>query len=104
VLCLRFLNISDIEGIFFQYALWYFAAISVLAVAVTVYDKRSAKSGGRRVRELTLLLIAVLGGSLFMYVTMHLIRHKTRHILFMAGIPLIMAVQAIIAVLLYAVQ
>jgi len=56
------------------------------------------------VRELTLLLIAVLGGSLFMYVTMHLIRHKTRHILFMAGIPLIMAVQAIIAVLLYAVQ
>ena len=36
----------------------------------------------------------MLGGSAAMFVTMLIIRHKTKHPKFMIGIPVIMAVQA----------
>ena len=43
-----------------------------------------------------LLLLSALGGSLAMYITMLLIRHKTKHIKFMLGIPIIMVFQAVL--------
>ena len=48
---------------------------------------------------LSLLLLSALGGSVAMYVTMLMIRHKTRHSKFMIGIPIIILFQAV--VLLY---
>lgn len=84
-----------------QYGLWYLAVISAVAAIVTVFDKLSAKAHGQRVPEKTLILISVLGGSVAMYAVMLAIRHKTRHVKFMAGIPFIMAVQAVLIVLLY---
>ena len=73
----------------------YFALISAVAFVITVYDKIiSKKPGVRRVPEATLLLISALGGSVCMFATMLLIRHKTKHAKFMIGIPLIMIVQA----------
>lgn len=77
-----------------KYILWYFAAISLWSVAVCIFDKRRAKKHGRRVPERTLLFLCALGGSLAMYITMRLIRHKTRHKKFMIGIPVIMVLQA----------
>lgn len=73
----------------------YFALISVIAFVITVYDKVISKRPGvRRVPEATLLIISALGGSLCMFATMLLIRHKTKHAKFMIGIPLIMLLQA----------
>ena len=73
----------------------YLAVISVVSVAVTVYDKWAAKHRtDRRIRERSLLAFSVLGGSAAMFVTMLIIRHKTKHPKFMIGIPVIMAVQA----------
>ena len=64
-----------------------------------IYDKIAAKHNPKhRTRESTLLLLSALGGSVAMYLTMQLIRHKTKHIKFMLGIPLIIIVQ--IAILL----
>ena len=78
-----------------EYAVVYFAAISLVSVIVTAYDKIAAKKPKkRRIRESTLMLLAALGGALFMYLTMQLIRHKTRHLKFMAGLPLIILLQA----------
>lgn len=72
----------------------YLAVISVVSVAVTVYDKWAAKHRtDRRIRESSLLAFSVLGGSAAMFVTMLIIRHKTKHPKFMIGIPVIMAVQ-----------
>ena len=83
-------------------ALEYWAAISLVTVIVTVYDKIAAKKRPKhRVRENTLLLLGLLGGSLAEYLTMLLIRHKTRHKKFMIGLPVIIAVQAAAVVLLY---
>lgn len=72
----------------------YLGLISLIAVAVTVADKIKAKKHRWRVKESTLLIIAALGGSVAMLITMLLIRHKTRHAKFMVGIPLIIAAQA----------
>jgi len=78
----------------------YLAAVSLWSIIVTVHDKRAAKKGRRRVPERTLMLLSLAGGSVFMYVTMQLIRHKTRHAKFMIGIPVMIVLQlfAVIAI------
>ena len=71
----------------------YLGVISVIAVVVTIADKVKAKRGAWRVPENTLLLLSALGGSVAMLVTMLLIRHKTKHLKFMLGIPIIIVLQ-----------
>lgn len=66
------------------------------AVAATLSDKRRAKRRLWRIPERRLLLIAALGGSPAMLLTMLLIHHKTKHAKFMVGLPLILTVQGII--------
>ena len=78
--------------------------ISAIAFGVTVYDKWAAKKRPKhRTPERTLLIISALGGSVFMYLTMKVIRHKTQHKKFMIGIPVIIFLQlaAIAALLLW---
>ena len=72
----------------------YVAVISLISTIVTIYDKKIAGTGKRRVPEATLLMWSALGGSVAMYITMHIIRHKSQHKKFMIGIPLIMILQA----------
>jgi len=85
----------------------YLVVISVVAIIITVRDKSIAKRNEnlerkkRRVPERTLLIIAALGGSLAMYITMHKIRHKTKHAKFMIGIPVIMFLQVAIPAAVY---
>ena len=72
----------------------YLAVVSIISVCVTLYDKWAAqKRPDRRIRERTLFLWAAFGGSFAMYLTMQAIRHKTRHLSFMLGIPAMMAAQ-----------
>lgn len=79
----------------------YLILINLIAVIVTIYDKLCAVKRRWRVKESTLLLLSALGGSICMYITMLLIRHKTRHIKFMLGIPLILIIQIIIVFLIW---
>lgn len=81
----------------------YVLIVSVVAVCVTIYDKWAAKKRPKeRTRESTLLLLSALGGSIAMLLTMLAIRHKTKHIKFMLGIPLIIILQiALIAALVF---
>lgn len=72
----------------------YLIIINFAAMLVTVSDKHRAKKHRWRIPENTLLLVAALGGSPAMIATMLLIRHKTRHLKFMIGIPLILLLQA----------
>lgn len=77
-------------------ALVYLAAISLISIIVCCYDKIAAKHLTKhRTREATLLLLSALGGSVAMLLTMFLIRHKTKHVKFMLGIPLIIIAQAV---------
>lgn len=85
------------EQILILVAAWL-AFISLVAVIVTVADKIKAKRGKWRVPEATLMGISVLGGSVAMLVTMIMIRHKTKHMKFMVGIPIIIALQIAAAI------
>ena len=77
----------------------YLILINIIAIIVTAYDKYCAARNKWRVKESTLLLISVLGGGVFMYITMQIIRHKTKKLKFMLGIPLIIILQFLICFL-----
>ncbi len=79
-----------------SYTIIYICLISLTSIFTTISDKRRARQKKYRVSENTLMLLSALGGSLAMYITMLAIRHKTKHVKFMAGIPLIMVLQAIV--------
>lgn len=81
---------------FLSIFLIYLAVINIISVVVCCYDKLMAIKGKRRISEKTLLNLSALGGGIAMYITMCFIRHKTKHLKFMIGIPLIIAVQIII--------
>ena len=76
------------------------AIMSLVSIVVCIYDKKISKKNKveLRIPEKTLLLLSALGGSVAMFITMLLIRHKTKHVKFMLGIPVIMIVQAALAV------
>ena len=71
---------------------WLIATCST-AVLITMWDKNRARRHDWRVPENTLWLVALLGGSVAMYVTMLCIRHKTRHLTFMLGLPILILAQ-----------
>ena len=71
----------------------YFIIINIIAIIVTIYDKLRAVNRRWRVKERTFLLISAVGGSIGMYLAMLLIRHKTRHLKFMLGIPIIIIIR-----------
>jgi uncharacterized membrane protein YsdA (DUF1294 family) len=82
---------------FFYFLLGYILIINLISVIVTIADKIKAMLNKWRVKEKTLLLLSALGGSVGMYITMLIIRHKTRHLKFMLGIPVIFIIQCILA-------
>ena len=53
------------------------------------YDKVKAINNQYRVSEKTLFLIALILGGIGIYIGMYLFRHKTKHVKFTVGIPLI---------------
>ena len=81
----------------------YIAVISLISIVVCIYDKKISKKNRVELRtpEKTLLLLSALGGSVAMFITMLIVRHKTKHVKFMLGIPLIMIAQAGIVYLLF---
>ena len=84
---------------FLKILIGYLIAISLVSIVVCIYDKIAAKHNPKhRTREATLLLLSALGGSVAMLVTMLIIRHKTKHVKFMVGIPAIIILQVALAV------
>ena len=69
----------------------YIVIISVCSVVACFYDKKISKLKCVKLRipEKTLFVWSALGGSLAMFATMLLLRHKTKHPSFMIGIPVI---------------
>ena len=77
----------------------YFIAINLAAFFCFYRDKRLAMRHQFRIRERTLLLLCLLGGSLGGLAAMLLFRHKTRHLKFTLGVPLLLALNGAVAVL-----
>lgn len=66
---------------------WYLLIINFVAFYLYWEDKRRAKKDKWRIKESTLLLVGLLGGSLGSFVSMQIFRHKTQHWKFKILVP-----------------
>jgi len=75
----------------------YLLIINVVTFFVYGIDKNKAKKQKWRIPEATLLLLAAVGGSIGALCGMSYFRHKTKHMKFTIGVPVILLVQLFIA-------
>lgn len=81
----------------------YLFAINAAALLTMAVDKHRAQTHRWRVRESTMFLEALAGGSPGILMGMYLFRHKTRHKRFTITIPILLLVQlAIVLIVLLA--
>lgn len=76
-----------------SYLIYYLLAINAVAFIMYGIDKYKAKKAKWRISEATLLLLAVLGGSIGAWMGMKVWHHKTMHKKFKYGIPAILLMQ-----------
>ena len=86
-----------------QYSIYYLFAINIVSFFLYGIDKYKAKKNKWRIPEATLLMIAVIGGSIGAWVGMRLWHHKTMHKKFKYGIPIIIILQVCLVVYLHTI-
>ncbi len=82
------MQLNAIKGL-----LIYLVVINLVGYAMMWYDKRCAQNGQWRVKEKTLLIVSLMGGSIGSLAGMYRFRHKTKHVSFKYGIPFIIVMQ-----------
>ena len=70
-----------------------YLGMSLVLFFVMGHDKALSKTHKRRVPEATLFTLALLGGGLGGVLGMQIFRHKTKHMQFVVGFPLILLLQ-----------
>ena len=74
----------------------YLAVVNILTIIVFGVDKMNAKSNRQRVRIVTLLELAFIGGSVGALIGMYGFHHKTKKAYFTVGVPLILLMQVVV--------
>lgn len=80
--------------------LLYLLTVNAIGFLLMLGDKRMAQKKLWRIPEATLLMAAIIGGSVGCLVGMYTFRHKTKHLKFTLGIPAILAAQIVLLFLL----
>ena len=78
----------------------YLLLINAVGFLLMLIDKWKARKNRWRIPEATLMTVAALGGSVGSLAGMYTVRHKTQHLKFTVGIPLILVVQIFLGILL----
>lgn len=76
------------------------AVMSLVTFTIFVYDKLQAKRGKWRVKEATLLLLALFMGAPGALIAMYTLRHKTLKAKFTIPVPAFLILQAAVFVFL----
>ena len=93
---------QQILDIILQYPiLSYLVVINVVTFFIYGIDKWKAIHGKWRISETSLLVWAIIGGSIGAWIGMDVWHHKTNHKKFTYGIPLVLIAQIAIVVLLF---
>lgn len=74
----------------------YFMIINLVGFVMMCVDKQLATHHKNRVPEKVLFLIAIIGGSFGSILGMYAFRHKTKHVFFVIGIPVILIIQLVL--------
>lgn len=80
---------------------FYLMAINIITFLLYGDDKSRARRRAWRIPEKTLLVAAIIGGSVGALTGMHFFHHKTRKPAFYIGVPLIMVIQISLAAFLW---
>ena len=78
----------------------YFVVINLVAFFLFGIDKWRARNNAWRISEAALFLVALLGGSVGAKIGMHVWHHKTQHLSFVIGIPMIILLQVVLFVVI----
>jgi uncharacterized membrane protein YsdA (DUF1294 family) len=81
-----------------KYLLAYLVIINAAGFLIMLIDKRKAQKNLWRIPERTIMSVAVSGGSVGVLLGMYAFRHKTKHLKFTIGVPVILSVQIMIAI------
>lgn len=85
--------------------LWFFisylVSMNIIGLAVMGIDKLKAKRHAWRVPEKLLFKISIVGGSVGTLAGMYLFRHKTKHWYFVIGMPAILILHIVVAILAF---
>ena len=73
-----------------NFILIYLLIINAAGFLVMTIDKLYARKNMWRIPERTLLGVAIIGGSIGVLAAMYTVRHKTKHMKFVIGVPLIL--------------
>lgn len=74
----------------------YLLAINIVTLIAFAVDKIAAIEHRSRIRIVTLLALAFIGGSIGALIAMYVFHHKTKQDYFSVGVPLIMLMQAVV--------
>ena len=86
-----------------QYSMYYLLAINFVSFFLYGIDKYKAKKGRWRISEATLLMMAVIGGSIGAWAGMRRWHNKTMHKKFKYGIDIIIILQVCLVVYLHTI-
>ena len=78
--------------------LTYLLFINLIGVLIMFLDKKKAIKGSWRISEKSLLIVALLGGSIGTMIGMHWFRHKTKKLKFTIGFPAILLTEIILVI------
>ena len=73
--------------------LYYLIVINIVTFLVYGIDKWKAKQGSWRISEVSLLILAIIGGCIGALLGMKIWHHKTMHKKFKYGLPMILLAQ-----------
>ena len=76
----------------------YLILINAAGLIIMLVDKQKAIHNRWRIPEATLMTVAAIGGSFGCLMGMKLFRHKTKHLKFTIGVPLLLVVHVIILI------
>lgn len=79
-----------------EVVLIYLLTINALGFLLMTVDKYKARKNLWRIPESTLMTIALIGGSIGSLMGMYTVRHKTKHLKFTLGIPVILVLQIVV--------
>lgn len=79
-----------------KYFIYYLIVINIVSFILMFYDKKRAEKHKWRVSEGRLFFAAAIFGSIGIWTGMYFFRHKTKHMKFVIGIPLIFIIQLLL--------
>lgn len=83
------------------YFIIYLIIVNIVAFLAMFIDKRKAKYGKWRIKEHTLFILALIGGSIGAIIGMYTFRHKIKKARFFIGFPVILIVEILLGFMIY---